>query len=128
MRALSALRSDPYLPPMFAYVHVLCRPILVWPINRFFSCLKRGGIAAARYSVNRWGFIKLVHPGDREDPGACKPLARTFRPWADASGAGDLPANLAAREILMAVSRLPPPSGRGRYCAKRNDAGGFCLA
>jgi len=125
MRALSALRSDPYLPPMFAYVHVLCRPILVWSINRFFSCLKRGGIAAARYSMNRWGFIKLVHPGDREDPGACKPLARTFRPWADASGAGDLPANLAVRETLMAVSRLPHQVGGGVIARSAMTQGAF---
>jgi len=125
MRALSALRSDPYLPPMLAYVHVLCRPILVWPINRFFSCLKRGGIAAARYSMNRWGFIKLVHPGDREDPGACKPLARTFRPWADASGAGDLPANLAAREPSWRSHASPHQVGGGVIARSAMTQGAF---
>jgi hypothetical protein len=71
MRAINALRSDPYLPAMFAYVHVLCRPILVWPINRFFSCLKRGGIAAARYNVNRWG---LSIPATAKTPAPANPL------------------------------------------------------
>jgi len=125
MRALSALRSDPYFPPMFADVHVLCRPILVWPINRFFSCLKRGGIAAAHYTLNRWGFIKIVHLGDREDPDACKPLIRTFRPLADASCAGDLPANLAPRETLMAVSCLPHQVGGGVIARSAMTQGPF---
>lgn len=125
MRALSALRSDLYFPPMFADVHVLCRPILVWPINRFFSCLKREGIAVAHYTLNRWGFIKIVHLGDREDPDACKPLIRTFRPLADASCAGDLPANLAPRETLMAVSRLSHQVGGGVIARSAMTQGAF---
>ncbi len=113
MQTLSALRQDPYFTRMFAYVNVLCWPILVWQINRFFSALKRQGITNALYSVNRWGFIKLVHLGDREDPGAYKPRQRTFRALTDPSYASDLPANLAPFETLTAVPILPHEVGGG---------------
>ncbi len=102
MQTLSALRQDPYFTRMFAYVHVLCWPILVWQINRFFGALKRAGITNALYTVNRWGFLKLVHLGDREDPNAYKPLPRIFRPLTDESYASALP------RASKSGSRLPP--------------------
>ena len=110
MQTVSALRQDPYFTRMFAYVHVLCWPILVWQINRFFSALKRQGITNALYSVNRWGFIKLVHLGDKEDPGAYKPLPRIFRPLTDESYASDLPACLGidALSLPRALGKVAP--------------------
>jgi hypothetical protein len=45
MRAISPLRSDPCFARLFAHVHALCGPILVWQINRFFSCLEGEGIS-----------------------------------------------------------------------------------
>ena len=61
--------------------------------------------------MNRWGFLKLVHLGNKHDPNAYKPLARTFRPLTDASYASDLPANLAALETLTAVPTLSRAAG-----------------
>lgn len=43
MRAISPLRSDPYFARLFADVHGLGRPVLVWQINRFFSGLEGEG-------------------------------------------------------------------------------------
>ncbi len=106
MPTLSALRNDPHFARLFAFVHVLCWPILVWQLNRFYSWTIREGIHNALYSVNRWGWLTVHYLGDRQDPDAYKPLARTFRPLTDASYASDPPANLAALETLTAVPIL----------------------
>jgi hypothetical protein len=113
MPTLSALRNDPQFARLFAFVHVLCWPILVWQLNRFYSWTIREGIHNALYSVNRWGWLTVHYLGDRQDPDAYKPLARTFRPLTDASYASDLPANLSALETLTAVPTLPHEVGGG---------------
>ncbi len=111
MPTMSALRSSPHFAPLFAHVFVLCWPILVWQLNRFYSWTIREGIHDALYSVNRWGWLTVHYLGDREDPAAYKPLPRIFRPLTDASYASDLPANLATSESLKAVLPLSRAAG-----------------
>ncbi|MBA3067246.1 MAG: hypothetical protein FP825_02045 [Hyphomonas sp.] len=113
MPTLSALRAIPHFAPLFAFVHVLCWPILVWQINRFYSWTLREGITDALYSVNRWGFLTVVRLGDKRDPGAYTPLVRTFRPLTDANWASDMPACLetqtpeASRALILPRVRRP---------------------
>ena len=123
MPTLSALRSSPHFAPLFAHVFVLCWPILVWQINRLFSWSRREGYPNMLYSVSRWGFITIVYLGDREDPDAYKPLARTFRPLTDPGYSSDLPACLATGEILTAASILADELGGGSSRLWRESEG-----
>ncbi|MFN3912660.1 hypothetical protein [Hyphomonas sp.] len=107
MPTLSALRANPHFAPLFAYVHVLFWPILCWQINRFYTWAAREGIRDALYTINLWGFLTVVRLGDRHDPAAYKPLARTFRPLTEAGWESSVPA------CLEVNTRLIPPRIRG---------------
>ncbi len=114
MPTLTALRTSPHFARLFAFVHVLCWPILWWNLCRFYRWCARENITDALYTINRWGSLTVVRLGDRHDPAAYKPLARTFRPLTDASWGNDMPvfaADLAACETLRLCQTSPAPAG-----------------
>jgi hypothetical protein len=126
MIPMRAFRSDPHFADLFAHVPVICWPILWWQLNALFRWCKREGRPDVLYSVSPWGFITLRHAGDRHDPAAYKPLARTFRPLTDDSWGSDLPfllSDLATLETLRLVFILPRPGGGGGILRSRMSEG-----
>lgn len=116
MPSLTALCTSPRFAHTFAFVHVLCWPVLWWNLCRFHRWCARENVTDALCTFNRWGLLKVVRLGDKVDPVAYKSPERTFRLLTDVSWGSDLPvapASLATTGTLRLVPILPCVSGGG---------------
>ena len=126
MPSISALRRSPHFAHLFAHVHPLCWPILLWSLARLFKWFDTAGFENVLYSTSRWGFIRIAYLGDKKaDPAAYKPLERTFRPLTDDSWGTSLPAELTNELAAPCALILPCEAGGGGMARSAMTEGAF---
>ncbi len=129
MPSISALRRSPHFAHLFAHVHPLCWPILLWSLARLFKWFDTAGFENVLYSTSRWGFIRIAYLGDRKaDPSLYRGHDLEKPRWDDPVWFTSVPACLASPSLqsgegicplsahanFASQGNLPPPHAVGR--------------